>query len=486
MGESSEKKKKSLNHLDFILFARMDNADNLKFPEGFKEKGTYLPFQRCVENTEFESNLMDDMLRKVNEDDKAHAYQKEALTVLCTNDFIVLIFRFYSETDVGIKELAKFSPRFIRIAQNNENAYLRRIAAAFLNQLAEENNGILPQSIIMQSNDGLTKMEFNPDNLIYEKFKTNDTSKWYESSPFFIFADLNEKDFSNMKESEFDKEIEKDFVRIASGRSNKTKILEEECNGSILHNAYSYAFQSGDGLTNAQAFSRYESFLKEYERALLDKIRTFQYINDIERLRNGAEFSIGEYNREYAYSILSAARNFSFQIQHRISYFQKSKNIAHDLYSSFMETSGASDEIGNLSSICQRLQEAIKIYDDKVREAKKEENERIERKRTLMLNFIAIFAIVSAFKDGADLIISSIDSFMDDSLPIALKSIKFALYLFAIFWLYPILKKLITCLNSTNNEDNLTRGFVMQKAKLAAIFGIMSGSGLCILLECLM
>ena len=130
-----------------------------------------------------------------------------------------------------------------------------------------------------------------------------------------------------------------------------------------------------------------------------------------------------------------------------------------------METSGASDEIGNLSSICQRLQEAIKIYDDKVREAKKEENERIERKRTLMLNFIAIFAIVSAFKDGADLIISSIDSFMDDSLPIALKSIKFALYLFAIFWLYPILKKLITCLNSTNNEDNLTRGFVMQKAK---------------------
>ena len=53
MGESSENKKKSLNHLDFILFARMDKADCLKFPEGFEENVPFLPFSRHLQNTGF-------------------------------------------------------------------------------------------------------------------------------------------------------------------------------------------------------------------------------------------------------------------------------------------------------------------------------------------------------------------------------------------------------------------------------------------------
>lgn len=62
MGASSENKKKSLNHLDFILFARMDKADCLKFPEGFEENVPFLPFSRHLQNTGYTNQYIHEML----------------------------------------------------------------------------------------------------------------------------------------------------------------------------------------------------------------------------------------------------------------------------------------------------------------------------------------------------------------------------------------------------------------------------------------
>lgn len=404
MGESSENKKTSLSHLDFILFARMDKANCLKFPEGFEEKVPFLPFSRHIQNIGYKNQHIQEMLDCAFKKNNSLQYKLYALNVLCTQDFLILDFSFEYKTALELTKLAKITPTFIRVAQNNQKLHLRGAAADLFNELSLLNAGKIPTGIVFQDKDGLCKRDYCQGKLIDEKATTMNGTTWLDNSPFFIFADLNHKGNEEDNLSSIDIDIEKNLLRIAGGRSGNAdnNIPDDDVNGSILRNSYIGAFQYSSGVSTVFSFNRYESFLREYERALLDKVRAFQYIYDIEKLLNGADFVIGENNRENACSILSAARNFVFLIQHRISNFKKSKNISHDLYSSFMEASGACDELENLSTICQSLRETIKEYD-------KKQSLKLEHRTSMLLNLIAILTVVSAIKDGADLIKSIFD-----------------------------------------------------------------------------
>ena len=401
-----------------------------------------------------------------NSNDYGNFRYTDLILSLC-DDFLIASYIFSWKTDLPVEKQIKPATKFMRKAQTSAEAYLRHDLEEFLE--AEVKAGIIkapPVSIIMQEEDMLAWREYgnaveNPmmrRNEFIETRIENRPIQYYDSFPFSIFAILNAKDRSEDIISENSKDNEEGLLRLAAGMAPSHDMYESYFQGSIIDDKTMIAVQADSGLALAYAYGSGCRSFKEYLRALYDRAAVCACREDLsaeidisDRLRNP------DGREEEIRNKTAKAKNIASFIQERVRRFSKTRNKAHDLYASYMESSGGNDEASELSKLCTRINNALKkieVYDRK----KKDE------KDTKLLNYIALFAIISAIKDGADLISQLVERISGKEFWQAV------IYAAAFVFVIPIVLAIVKDMDSKNSM--LTKAYVKRMAKIAIVIGL--------------